>query len=531
MNELEQNTSPTLDEYWQIVCRRRWWLILPAFACWLVVWGGSWFLPAVFRSQSLILIEQQKVPEQYVVSNVSVDLQERLHSMTQQILSRTRLQHIIDDFHLYAKERSRLSPDGLVDLMRDDVKIELVQAPGRPGDLTAFRISYSATSPQLAQQVASQLTSLFIEEDLQAQQQQSENTTRFLENQLADARASLEQQEAKVRQFKTQYLGQLPSQMEGNLQILSGLQNQLESAQQSLSHAQQQRLYLESLLDQYRTLREESAAVASGGVQAPAALESELARQRSQLTDLQARYTDQHPDVIRLKSQIAKTEKLKKQIDLELSAKASTEKDDSTSRSPNPQLDSPLMQIQGQIKANQLEIQNDQASIKELQGRISDYQSRLNMTPVREQQLSDLTRDYEQSKGNYDSLLKKQMQSQLSTNLEKRQQGQQFRIIDPPSLPQKPYSPDHFKLSLIGIGLGIALAIGLTALLELVDVRVRSEKNLKDLIGARVLVSIPRLNTRTQEKRHFYGRWLQWTAALFIVAFMAAGNFVSYYKG
>ena len=271
LNELEQKTSPTLDEYWRIMCRRRWWLILPAFVCWLLVWGGSWFLPAVFRSQSLILIEQQKVPEQYVVSNVSVDLQERLHSMTQQILSRTRLQRIIDDFHLYAKERSRLSPDGMVDLMRDDVKIELVQAPGRPGDLTAFRISYSATSPQLAQQVASQLTSLFIEEDLQAQQQQSENTTRFLETQLAEARTSLEKQEAKVRQFKTEYLGQLPTQMEGNLQILSGLQTQLQSAQSSLAHAQQQKLYLESLLDQYRTLRQESSAAASGGVQAPAA--------------------------------------------------------------------------------------------------------------------------------------------------------------------------------------------------------------------------------------------------------------------
>src|SRR5436305_4517923 len=433
MDELEQKNSPTLDEYWQILRRRRWWLILPAFVCWLLVWGGSWFLPAIFRSQSLILIEQQKVPEQYVVSNVSVDLQERLHSMTQQILSRTRLQRIIDDFHLYAKERSRLSPDGMVDLMRDDVKIELVQAPGRPGDLTAFRISYSATSPQLAQQVASQLTSLFIEEDLQAQQQQSENTTRFLETQLAEARTSLEKQEAKVRQFKTEYLGQLPTQMEGNLQILSGLQTQLQSEQSSLAHAQQQKLYLESLLDQYRTLRQESSAAASGGVQAPAALDGELTRLKSQLSDLQARYTDQHPDVIRLKSQIAKTEKLKKQIDADIAtAKADPKQNENQSHSIDPRVDSPLMQIQGQIKANQLEVQNDQASIKDLQARISEYQGRLNMTPVREQQLSDLTRDYEQSKANYDSLLKKQMQSQLSTNLEKRQQGQQFRIIDPP---------------------------------------------------------------------------------------------------
>src|ERR1700674_2060566 len=176
LDEQELKPLRSLDEYWAMAKRRRWYIILPAFACWAVAWAGSWLVQSTYQSDALILVEQQKVPEQYVVPNVTVGLQDRLQSMTQQILSRTRLQATIDRFHLYPRSRGLrglLESKDPVDQMRKDRKIKLVQSDGKTGghsgELTSFKIHYSAASPEIAQQVNSELTSLFIEENLKSQ--------------------------------------------------------------------------------------------------------------------------------------------------------------------------------------------------------------------------------------------------------------------------------------------------------------------------------------------------------------------------
>jgi polysaccharide biosynthesis transport protein len=536
--EPEDQASRGLEDYWAVVGRRRWWILLPLFVCWAVVWGLSRVLPAVYQSEALILVEQQKVPEQYVVPNVSVSLQDRLQSMTQQILSRTRLQQTINRFHLYSSHHSLsglMQLEDPVEQMRKDIQIELVAPPGRPGELTAFKIRYSAGSRELAQQVNSELTSLFIEENLKSQQQLSESTTAFLDNQLADARAKLEEQENKVRAFKAKHFGDLPSQLASNVEILSGLQAQLQSTQRALDMANQQRLYLESLLQQYQSVQ---ASLGAGGstVTSPQALAKELTDLRIHLEDERSIYTDDHPDVIALKDKIAKTEKLKKEIEDEI---ASNQK---TSKVGNPfgpdaaeqvQHGSPtsMMQIQSQLTANQLEIHNDQQHEKDLESQISAYQVRLNMTPETEQELADVSRGYEESKSNYNSLLQKQMQSQLATSLEQRQQGEQFRIIDPPSLPDKPTSPNHFLLSLGGLVLGIALGVALTLFLEVTDVCIRQEKDLEGVVSAGILVSIPRLSTPPEERLRVMAGWMELGAAVAIVVLIVAGNLYAFYKG
>src|SRR6202140_5931658 len=257
LDDEEIKPSRGLDEYWAMAKRRRWYIILPAFFCWAVAWAGSWLLQSTYQSDALILVEQQKVPEQYVVPNVSENFQDRLQSMTQQILSRTRLQSTVNRFHLYETRRQGLfaRAEDPIEQMRNDIKIELVEAPGHPGQLTAFKIRYSAGSPQLAQQVNSELTSLFIDENLKSQQQLSESTTSFLQTHQAEARAKLEEQEAKVRTFKAQPFGNRPTQIESNVQILSGLQSQLQSTQHAIDAANQQRLYLESLQQEYQTVQ------------------------------------------------------------------------------------------------------------------------------------------------------------------------------------------------------------------------------------------------------------------------------------
>ena len=211
--EDKPSEKPDLKEYWRLARRRCWYFFLPLFGTWLILFAAGWLLPAVYRSGTLIIVEEPTVPSQYVVSNVSSDLQKnRLDSITQQILSRTRLLQIIEKLNLYTKERGRLTPEELVERMRNDIDIELVRSPGKE-DLTAFNVYFSANSPRTAQATTSELTSLFISENLEARQQQSENTTRFLESQLEQARAVLAEQERRLREYKDRYLGELPNQL------------------------------------------------------------------------------------------------------------------------------------------------------------------------------------------------------------------------------------------------------------------------------------------------------------------------------
>src|ERR1035441_2159119 len=200
----DQKSMRGLDEYWAMVVRRRWWIIGPLFLGWLIVFASAWIIPPRYTSETVILVEQQKVPEQFVMPNMQVDLQERLQSITQQVLSRSRLLRIITDLHLY-QGLFFGSPDDQIMQMRKDIKLDLVQAPssnGRPGALTAFKVSFIADKPQIAQQAHTPLASLFIDENVRASQEQSQNTTNFLDSQLTAAAAALAEQEKKMREYE-----------------------------------------------------------------------------------------------------------------------------------------------------------------------------------------------------------------------------------------------------------------------------------------------------------------------------------------
>ena len=550
--EPEERVFRSLGDYWAIVARRRWWILLPAFLAWGTAWGVSWMLPSAYKSESLILVDQQKVPDQYVTPNISTNLQDRLQAMTEQILSRTRLQSTIDRFHLYPPRRGLaglVRAGDPVTQMRGNIKIDLVETPGHPGEFTAFKVSYMAESAELARDVNAEITRLFIDENVKAQRRLSEDTTNFLQNQLAQARANMEEQEAKVAAFEARHMGDLPSQLATNVQILSGIQSQLQNTQQALDAARQQKLYLESLLQQYQSAQ---ATKSSGGEPSAAArvaaLDRQLLEDRVRLNDLESRYTDAFPDVAALKVTIAQTEQLKKQAEAESAAGQKSASTTGATGAPSP--NSPtgmfeppaepssaggspvsIMQVQSQLKANELEIQNDQQHKKELESKIAEYQTRLNLTPTTEQMLISISRGYEESKANYNSLQQKEMQSQLATSLEHRQQGDQFRIVDPPSLPKKPAAPNHLWFSLGGVLAGIALGAGLASVLEVVDVRVREEKDLEGIVAGRVLVGIPRLSTAKEETLRALARWTELGAATALLMLMVLGNLYSFYKG
>lgn len=517
----DEKTLRGLDEYWAIISRRKWWILGPLFLGWLLVFVSAWVLPATYTSESIILVEEQKVPKSFVEPNVQVNLMERVQGMTQQLLSSTRLLNLIQTLKLYPRFENL--PDDQVKRMRQDIKLELVQAPAtagkNAGELVAFKIDYEAPSPTIAQQVNAKLAGFFIDENVRASQEQSESTTLFLDSQARAAAQSLADQENKVRAFEAQHEGSLPQELQSNIQILSGVQAQLQAALGARERAIQQQAYLNSQLNQYQTMGMDN----MGGV--PPTIDQQLESARANLASMRARYTDDHPDIKALKDNIARLEKLKKDMGAE-----AKENLDTNSASP-AQIAAmrPLMQVQSELKANKLEIQAQEQNIQHLQEEALVYQKRLAETPAVQAQIEDLMRDYEGSQKAYSELTQKKGSSALATSLQRNQQGEQFRIIDPPSLPDKPSFPDRFKFSLAGLAAGFILAVALGAGTEFVDDRIRSEQDLAEATTLPVLVEIPPLPTEAEIRRARWSPWIAAGAALAVAILIPAGMVFAWY--
>lgn len=525
----EQKAEPLdLQRYLGVARRRYPHFLIGLLFGWLVLWGASWILPATYKSSTLILVEQPTMPKDYVTPNVNEDLQSRLQNITQQILSRTRLLRIASQLNLYAAGPNRLTPDETVARMRKDIEIVLVR--DSQDAVTAFNISYSAGDPRVAQRVTGELTKLFIDENLEVRQHESEDTTKFLEDQLEAARQSLSEQEAKVREFKGAHIGDLPSQQASNLQILSGMQSQLQTEEDGLNTAQQQRVYLQSLISQYRTLQGTPRS-ADGAPAGLPALDQQLEKLKIQLADLSSRYTDQYPDIRKLKLQITETEKMRDRLMAELRIKGNAgqlEAGSDAGELADPSQGPAMLQLQGQLQANQTELVNHERAIDALKAKVSEYQSRLNQEPLSEQQLADLTRGYDQSKANYDNLLKKESDSKMATSMEEMQQGERFRMLDPPSLPLKPAFPDRLKFCAFGLGFGLVLGAAVAGGFEIMDDRLHSESQLKALLQMKVISEIPEVLILSDERSSRMRMLLGVAMAVLVFAVILAGSLFSY---
>ena len=378
--------------------------------------------------------------------------------------------------------------------------------------------------------MTSDLSALFIHDNLKVREAQSEDTTRFIEKQLEDARASLSEQEAKVRQFQGLHVGALPNQQASNLQILAGLQGQLQNEEDALNTAKQQRVYYQSLLDQYKAAHA-SSHIPENAPPELLAVEQELTRLKSQLTDLRSRYTDEYPDVRKLKVQIQKTEEIKQELLAGMKSGGSEGKQGSGALAIPGEGATPLQQLKSQLEANQSEIANRERAIAGLEARIAEYQGRLNQEPATEQQLAELTRGYDQSKANYDELLKKKNNSVMATSMEQMQQGERFTILDAPSLPVKPDFPNRLKFCGFGLLAGLALGFAVVTAFEFFDDRLYSEKEIKTLLPIAVISEIPEIQSPADElggrRRVVFG----WATAGIVFVSIVIGSAFSYLRG
>jgi polysaccharide chain length determinant protein (PEP-CTERM system associated) len=492
-----------VEDYFRIL-RKRWLPItVLAIAAGLLSYGIATRLPKRFESQTTVLVQPPNVSTELVRPVVTQDITQRLAAMQQQILSRTRLGPIIDQFGLYRPEpgKSRAATmEDLVDRLQKAISVSPVQAmAGTGGGLPGFKISVTFNDAHLAQQLCTTITSMFMEKNLELRQNQAEDTTQFLSSQLDQAKAKLDAQDSKLADFKRHYVGSLPEQEATNFNILMGLNSQFESVNQALNQTQQDKGFAEAALAQQ--LSDWKTTVAAGtAARDPETMDQRLSSLQEQLAALQLKYTENHPDVIRMKTNIAV---LEQQI-----ADANKAKPTDANKSPatgavSAQILEPahIQQLRAQVRQLDQTLQQRQAQESELQAKIDSYQSRVQSSPAVEQEYKELTRDYQTALDFYNDLLRKQTQSAMATDLERRQEGEQFMVLDPANLPDKPSFPNVPLLAVGGTLGGLALGLGLAILVEIQDTSLRSERDVEHLLHIPVLAMVPVVSIDGQKKK------------------------------
>jgi len=459
-----------IEDYYAIAKRRGWIVLIPAILVPLIALAASFLIAPQFLSQTLVLIESQKVPDNYVKPVISSDLDSRLASMKEQILSRSRIQPIIERYNLYAN--GQMTMDDRIDVARKNITIKPITSEvAHSGGLPGFFISFKAGDPHIAQLVCGEITSLFLRENLRSREASAQGTTDFLGSQLADAKRSLDEQDGKLAAFQRQYIGRLPGEEAPNVDMLTSLNTQLEAATQSLARMEQDKTYEESMLAQ-QSQNNSALTSQAGSAQSASIPEEQLQLQNllNQQAELTAHYTDDYPDVITVRRKIAD---LRRQMVKNASTAVST-----TSTSPS-RFDSPgVQQLRAQIQAADIGIQAKRQEQSKIQASINMYQNRIQSSPLVEEQYKQITRDNQTAQAFYDDLLSKMNQSKMATDLEKREQGEQFHVMDEPNLPDAPFSPKRGVFVLAGFVGGFALGLLIIAGLEYRDTSIRTEADI-----------------------------------------------------
>ena len=468
-----------------VMFRRRWVLILVlAVIGGPLAYGVSFLMPLEYESQTLVLVEQPTVPTSYVAPVDNASISERLASMKQQILSRARLEPIIRRLGLFSKDLDRIPMDDLVSRLQKAIEVNPIEpmAETRTASLPGFSVGVTLDNPQTAQQVCTAVTSLFIEENLQLRQEHSEDTTEFLTQQLNDAKANLDAQDAKLAAFQTQHLGTLPENEQTNLNILSGLNSQLGSITQAISGIQQSKSFTESMLSEQLALWHQAQSDHN-----PETLAQQLATLQNHLADLKARYTDDYPDVIKTKSDIAA---------LQVRIQKSKDTKDTTPSTPQPGEVEPaeIAQLRAQLVGYDQRLVLQNKELDRIKEAINAYEARVQSVPTVEQQYKELTRGYQTALESYNDLLKKRDSAAMATSLERQQRSEQFRVLDPANLPDTPSSPNRPKFAMAGVAGGLFFGFGLSLLLGLRDKSMRTERDVELSLQLPVLCIIPSID-------------------------------------
>jgi polysaccharide chain length determinant protein (PEP-CTERM system associated) len=473
----------SLETLLQVARRRKWLIVIPAVLIAGVAAAVVYMLPNTYRSETLILVVPQRVPESYVKSTVTARIEDRLQAISQQILSRTKLEQVISDFNLYKQERAggELMEDIVEQMRTRDIAMSVVK-----GD--AFRLSFHSDDPRIAMRVTERLGSLFIDESYRDREVLAQSTSEFLSTQLDEARRQLVAVETKLQEYQRTFNGELPSQLSANLQGLHNSEIALQQLGDSLNRDRERRIQFE------RTVADvleapEPPPVAEAKPEFAQTLAEELKTAEQALLAVELKLRPEHPDV---KKQRRAVEDLRARVEAQKLQGTLTSRPTNTVVMDYAKRKR-LMDAKAELDNLDREIKAKLAEEQRLRGVQAMYQARIEATPVRETELAALTRDYETFQQSYRSLLQKKEESEISANLEKRQIGETFRILDPARLPEKPVSPDRPQLYLIAILGALAIGIGLAAAAEFLDRTLRTDADVRAALNLTVLATVPNM--------------------------------------
>lgn len=501
--------------YFQILLLRKWVVITVFLVVSITTAIVAQSLPNIYMSETVILVDPQKVPESYIRATVTGDLRNRLNTLTQQILSATRLQKVIESFNLYPRERKTMAREDVISLMRKEINVALIAGSGAQSDLQAFKITYSGRDPRLVAQVTSQIASLFIDENLKARELQATGTAEFLQHTLDEARKNLDEQEGRLRDFKLKHLGEMPENQVATLTILGQLKASLQQEGDALARAEQQRAYFQTMMTQTMPVvdvddynNDLDSPVKSGKANdgtAPTAKPNDLASDRAKLEILLGKYHENHPEVRKLRQQIADKEAKEKQNapptpKTEVASVDPVVPLPPAKKRPVPQASNNPVLL-SQLKTIEAEIAKHKEEQIRLNRLVGSYQSKLESIPLREQQMTELVRDHEMSKIHYSQLLDKELSAETASQLEIRQKGERFSILDPAQPAQRPSSPNRQLIDLGGCLAGLGLGVLMAIVPQFFGMPITSAEHVPLINGNKVLEVIPFIKTETDRRR------------------------------
>ena len=466
-----------IEKYKQIALRRRWWIIIPFLLTILIGTGLSLKMPKVYRASTLILVQRQRVPSSYVQEIVSIDPEDRIRTITQQITSRTNLEKVIKEFNLYNEPGRHMFMEDKILSLRKRINVD-VSGGGRRG-ANAFEIFFTGKYPEQTAKVANALTSYFITENLKLREDQAIGTSEFLTDELETIRKSLLEKEEGLKRYREKYMGGLPEQLETNLRILERNQEQIVTNQENLREAENRKLLIQQQISEAAEMRRSSTIIpVTPGREAEQPMS--LDQLKTQLASLEARYTQRHPDVVHLKEKIT---------DLESKKKADSEEVREVPEGRG--ITQAEINLVNQLREIQLAITNLKAEAAQLHSQMKWYQTQVENTPKREQELMSLNRDYRNIQETYNSLLSRKLEAEIAVNLERKQKGEQFRILDPAKVPIRPFKPDIRRILLMTVALGFALGCGLAYLRETMDTSFRRPEDVEEVLQIPIIASLP----------------------------------------
>ncbi|HXU89351.1 MAG TPA: Wzz/FepE/Etk N-terminal domain-containing protein [Methylomirabilota bacterium] len=524
--------GPGLAGLLEIARRRRLLALLPFLFVLTAAASLAVFLPSVWTAKTLVLVNRQQIPERLVAPTVQAEPEARLLTLSQDILTPERLMKIAQDYGLYQNLRRTRATEDLVDQMRRDIRIELVEdkSERRPREQRSvlFTIGYRAADPQVAAGVTNTLASLYIEENGRLREKQAAGTTAFLDTQLSEIANRLKAQEQRITAYKEQHIGELPEQRDTNVRTLERLQQQLQLASENSRRAQERKQLLTDSLAQFDTTSGTLGPVSGPNVTPADAAAARLNLLRQELAALQSRFHDRYPDVIQMKQQIrileAKVEAEKKAQAAQAAQAANAAATKKPARDLRVVPSNPYIQsLMTQLDQAQVDAKASTQEIADINRQIALYQRRLENTPKHEQELAVITRDYETTRELHRTLLAKRSEADMASELEQRQQGETFRVIEPARLPDHPAGPNRFRLLLVGLALALGASGVAVLLAEQVDTSFRRVDEIRATAPMPVLSAIPRITTEHDRYRQIrQRRWA--TAAVAVGLCLVAGT-------